>query len=73
MGNTNYSAYKAKKSLADRYGLEHNDVRCYHCKHWGYNNGEGMDDYGWSECPKMKFESRSSQWCESFEYVGNNA
>ena len=59
--------------LAKSQGLpEANDVRCYHCKRWGYNHGKLMDSQGHSKCAKHGYQTASSQWCKHFNYVGNN-
>ena len=47
------------------------DVRCYHCKAWGYNCGKTMNSMGESRCAQRKEKTASYQWCKRFAYVGN--
>ena len=49
------------------------DVRCYHCKKWGYNCGKVMDSMGQSKCTRDKITGKAAsyQWWKHFEYVGN--
>lgn len=64
-----------KKQIAEKFNLEPEDVRCYHCKKWGYNRGGVMNDMGESACalrrgmPERK--TASYQFCRGFDYVGN--
>ena len=67
---------KVREELAKTYGLGcGNDVRCYHCKRWGYNLGKSMSPIGTSRCYNCENgeKTASFQWCKSFEYVGNKA
>lgn len=62
-----------REDLAKSQGLEcGKDVRCYHCKKWGYNCGKVMDSMGQSKCAMRKDKTASYQWCKHFDYVGNN-
>ena len=63
-----------RENLAKKEGLEcGSDVRCYHCKKWGYNCGKAMDSMGRSKCYRNSVTGKtaSNQWCKHFEYVGN--
>ena len=40
---------------------EANDVRCYHCKQWDYNNGKFMYSQGYSKCAKYEYQTVSNQ------------
>ena len=63
---------KIRENLANSFGLEEaKDVRCYHCKNWGYNCGKVMDSLGQSKCALSKTKTASFQWCKHFDYVGN--
>lgn len=65
---------KMREEIAKSQGLEcGKDVRCYHCKKWGYNYGRVMDSLGQSKCYRDKITGKtaSHQWCKHFEYVGN--
>lgn len=65
---------KVREELAKTCGLGcGNDVRCYHCKKWGYNRGKSMSSMGTSRCyiRKNGEKTASFQWCKHFEYVGN--
>lgn len=57
-----------RKEIATACGLEYNDVRCYHCKKWGYNCGKSMNSVGESQCTIGKHRTASYQWCKHFEY-----
>ena len=57
-----------RKEIATACGLEDNDVRCYHCKKWGYNCGKVMNSVGESQCTISKYKTASYQWCKHFEY-----
>ena len=66
---------KIREDLAKSQGLEcGKDARCYHCKKWGYNCGKVMDSMGQSKCTRDKTTGKTAsyQWCEHFDYVGNN-
>lgn len=61
-----------REEMAKVQGLEcGNDVRCYHCKKWGYNRGCVMNSMGQSRCSVRKGFTDSFQWCKRFNYVGN--
>lgn len=63
-----------REDLAKSQGLEcGNDVRCYHCKKWGYNRGKVMDSMGQSKCygDTTIGKTASYQWCKHFDYVGS--
>jgi hypothetical protein len=66
---------QVREALAKSQGLEcGKDVRCYHCKQWGYNRGKVMDSMGQSKCALRKgtgSKTASYQWCKHFEYVGD--
>ena len=65
-----------RANLAKSQGLEGgNDVRCYHCKKWGYNCGKVIDSMGQSKCTRDKTTGKtaSCQWCKQFDYIGNGA
>ena len=64
-----------RTAIAQAQGLKDakNDVRCYHCKKWGYNYGKAMNSMGESKCYRDKTTGKTAsyQWCKRFEYVGN--
>lgn len=62
-----------RKEIATACGLEYDDVRCYHCKAWGYNCGKSMNSVGESCCTihEGSKNTASYQWCKKFAYVGN--
>lgn len=61
-----------RENIAKEQGLEcGKDVRCYHCKKWGYNRGCVMNSMGESRCSVSKGFTASYQWCKRFNYVGN--
>ena len=63
-----------KQAIAEGFGLEAEDVRCYHCKKWGYNCGKVMNSMGESKCVRRTgrdSKTASYQWCKHFDYVGN--
>lgn len=64
-----------RENIAKEQGLEcGSDVRCYHCKRWGYNCGKSMNSMGESRCTirTEKYKKTGSyQWCKCFQYVGN--
>ena len=63
-----------REDLAKSQGLEcGDDVRCYHCKKWGYNRGKVMDSMGQSKCygDTTIGKTASYQWCKHFDYVGS--
>ena len=66
---------RIRTAIAQAQGLEDtwNDVRCYHCKKWGYNCGKAMNSMGESKCcrDRKTGKTASYQWCKAFEYVGN--
>jgi hypothetical protein len=66
---------RIRYAIAQAQGLEEvwNDVRCYHCKKWGYNRGKAMNSMGESKCYRDKTTGKTAsyQWCKCFEYVGN--
>ena len=63
-----------RKAIANEHGLkEAADVRCYHCKAWGYNCGKVMNSIGESRCTRRAGrdnKTASYQWCKHFDYVG---
>ena len=59
-----------RKEIATACGIEYDDVRCYHCKAWGYNCGKSMNSVGESRCTIGKKKTASYQWCKHFQYVG---
>ena len=63
-----------RKEIATACDLDYDDVRCYHCKKWGYNCGKPMNSVGESCCttPKIGRKTASFQWCKNFQYVGKN-
>ena len=66
---------KMREEIAKSQGLEcGKDVRCYHCKQWGYNRGKVMDSMGQSKCYRDKTTGKTAsyQWCKRFEYVGKS-
>lgn len=62
-----------RKEIADACGIDYDDVRCYHCKAWGYNCGKTMNSVGESKCTfrKTSEKTASYQWCKHFNYVGS--
>ena len=65
-----------RKEIARECGFtDPKDVRCYHCKKWGYNRGLPMNEAGESACAFRRgtFDRKtaSHQFCRCFEYVGN--
>ena len=64
-----------RAELAQANGFDDpKDVRCYHCKKWGYNCGKVMDSMGQSRCTIRKgkdTKTASYQFCRKFDYVGN--
>ena len=64
-----------KKQIADQFNLAPEDVRCYHCKKWGYNRGCVMNSVGESACALRRGmkdrRTASYQFCRDFDYVGN--
>ena len=65
-----------RKEIACACGFtDPKDVRCYHCKKWGYNRGLVMNDVGESACALRRGmkdrRTASYQFCRGFEYVGN--
>ena len=66
---------RIRTAIAQAQGLEDawNDVRCYHCKKWGYNCGKAMNSMGESKCYRDKTTGKTAsyQWCKCFEYVGS--
>lgn len=66
---------RIRATIAKEQGLEDawNDVRCYHCKKWGYNCGKAMNSVGESKCYRDKTTGKTAsyQWCKHFDYVGN--
>jgi hypothetical protein len=65
-----------RKQIADKFNLnDPKDVRCYHCKKWGYNRGCVMNSMGESACALRRGmadrKTASYQFCRGFDYVGN--
>lgn len=65
-----------RAELAKKFNLSPGDVRCYHCKKWGYNRGNFMTSDGCSRCALSQGVDRenltkSYQFCRGFDYVGN--
>ena len=63
-----------RQVIAEGFRLEAEDVRCYHCKKWGYNCGKAMNSMGESRCVLRSgrdSKTASYQWCKHFDYVGN--
>lgn len=58
-----------RKQIADKFNLEPKDVRCYHCKRWGYNRGCVMTCALRRGMPDRR--TASFQFCGDFDYVGN--
>ena len=70
------TAHEIREQLAKQFGFDNpKDVRCYHCKKWGYNRGCVMNDMGESACALRRGsadrKTASYQFCRSFDYVGN--
>lgn len=40
---------------------EANDVRCYHCKRWGYNYNKLMDSQRYNKGAKHEYQTTSNQ------------
>lgn len=64
-----------RKELAVKFSLaDPKDVRCYHCKKWGYNRGCVMNSMGESACALRRGmadrKTASYQFCRGFDYVG---
>lgn len=65
-----------RRELAKKFNLtDPKDVRCYHCKKWGYNRGNFMTDDGCARCALSHGVNRenltaSYQFCRGFDYVG---
>ena len=65
-----------RMEIAKKFNLDNpKDVRCYHCKNWGYNCGLCMNSVGESRCKLRRGSDRkitaSYQFCRGFDYVGN--
>lgn len=64
-----------RKQIAEKFALEPEEVRCYHCKKWGYNRGCVMNSVGESVCALRRGipdrKTASYQYCRGFDYVGN--
>lgn len=64
-----------RKQIAEQFNLTPEEVRCYHCKKWGYNRGCGMNSMGESACALRRGmpdrRTASFQFCRGFDYVGN--
>lgn len=50
----------------DKYICE-NDIKCYNCKYWAYNNGGIITSVGSSKCTLLKKKTDSYQFCRRFE------
>lgn len=64
-----------RRELAVKFNLtDPKDVRCYHCKKWGYNRGCVMNSMGESACALRRGmadrRTASYQFCRGFDYVG---
>ena len=63
-----------RKQIAEKFNLAPEDVRCYHCKKWGYNRGCVMNSMGESACALRRGmadrRTASYQFCRGFDYVG---
>lgn len=63
-----------RKQIAEQFNLDPKDVRCYHCKKWGYNRGCVMNSVGESACALRRGmpdrRTASYQFCRGFDYVG---
>ena len=68
------TATEIRIEIAKKFDLEPKEVRCYHCKNWGYNRGLCMNSMGESRCKLRKGSERkitaSYQYCRGFDYVG---
>lgn len=65
-----------RRELAVKFNLtDPKDVRCYHCRKWGYNRGCVMNSMGESACALRRGmvdrRTASYQFCRGFDYVGN--
>ena len=64
-----------RKQIADQFNLTPEEVKCYHCKKWGYNRGCVMNSMGESACALRRGmadrRTASYQFCRGFDYVGN--
>lgn len=59
-----------RENLAVNQGLKCGEnVKCYHCKLWGYNRGKVMNSMGESRCAIRKERTASYQWCKKFETI----
>lgn len=63
-----------RKQIAEQFNLTPEEVRCYHCKKWGYNRGCVMNSMGESACALRRGmadrKTASYQFCRGFDYVG---
>lgn len=63
-----------RKQIADKFNLTPEEVKCYHCKKWGYNRGCVMNSMGESACALRRGmadrRTASFQFCRGFDYVG---
>ena len=64
-----------RKQIAEQFNLTPEEVKCYHCKKWGYNRGCVMNSMGESACALRRGmadrKTASYQFCRGFDYVGN--
>lgn len=69
------TAKEIKKEIAKQFNLTPEEVKCYHCKKWGYNRGCVMNSMGESACALRRGmpdrRTASYQYCRGFDYVGN--
>ena len=64
-----------RKQIAEQFNLTPEEVKCYHCKKWGYNRGCVMNSMGESACALRRGmpdrKTASYQFCRCFDYIGN--
>ena len=70
------TAKEIKEQIAKQFNLAPEEVRCYHCKKWGYNRGCVMNSMGESVCALRRGmpdrRTASYQFCRGFDYVGRS-
>lgn len=63
-----------KQEIADKYNCNVSEVKCSHCKYWGYNKGKNITNSNRSYCsqPKQKRYTNNVQYCSGFEPIEDN-
>lgn len=57
-----------RKELAEENNSEMAKVYCYHCKHFGYNNGLALNSIFPSKCKALGKKTNTMQICKNFEF-----